>query len=251
MVSINAIGSDDPIEVAKGGTGVATTTAFAVQCAGTTATGPFQSIAALGASGTVLTSTGAGSLPTMQAPAGGGGEGMKFLTSVTASNDATIVFTSDIDATYNSYVFVLEEILPITDNAFLWFRVSTDGGTGYDAGVSDYTTGGVQQEFSTAPAAHAITAGPEIKITHTTVGISNVSNEGLSGRLYLYSAADVTKKKVEYQVCYQQPTINRSAYVNGFGLRLLAQDVDAVQFLMSTGNIASGTIKLYGMTTPA
>jgi len=60
------------ITVADGGTGRSTSTlAYGVICAGTTATGALQTIAALGAAGTVLTSNGAGALPTMQA--GGGG----------------------------------------------------------------------------------------------------------------------------------------------------------------------------------
>ena len=56
-----------PISVAEGGTGIATTTAYSVICAGTAATGAFQSLAALGAANTVLTSNGAGALPSFQA----------------------------------------------------------------------------------------------------------------------------------------------------------------------------------------
>ena len=55
------------LTVAQGGTGIATATAYAVICAGTTATGPFQVLAALGSSGNVLTSNGAGALPSFQA----------------------------------------------------------------------------------------------------------------------------------------------------------------------------------------
>lgn len=57
------------VGVSGGGTGIATTTPYSVICAGTTATNPFQSLAALGAAGTVLTSAGAGALPSFLAPA--------------------------------------------------------------------------------------------------------------------------------------------------------------------------------------
>lgn len=80
------------LPVANGGTGIATTTAYSVICAGTTATGAFQSLAALGASGTVLTSNGAGALPSFQAAGGGSAaaqadletqtDNTKFLTSL-------------------------------------------------------------------------------------------------------------------------------------------------------------------------
>jgi len=52
--------------VASGGTGSATATAYAVQCGGTTSTGAHQSVASVGTSGQVLTSNGAGALPTFQ-----------------------------------------------------------------------------------------------------------------------------------------------------------------------------------------
>lgn len=52
--------------VAGGGTGVTSTTAYAVICGGTTSTNPLQSIAGVGTSGQVLTSNGAAALPTFQ-----------------------------------------------------------------------------------------------------------------------------------------------------------------------------------------
>lgn len=53
-----------PLPVAQGGTGVTSTTAYAVLCGGTTSTGNLQSIAGVGTTGQVLTSNGAGALPT-------------------------------------------------------------------------------------------------------------------------------------------------------------------------------------------
>lgn len=55
------------VTVDHGGTGVASATAYAVLCGGTTSTGAYQSIASVGTSGHVLTSNGAAALPTFQA----------------------------------------------------------------------------------------------------------------------------------------------------------------------------------------
>lgn len=52
--------------VAGGGTGATSFTPYAVICGGTTSTNPLQSIAGVGTSGQVLTSNGAGLLPTFQ-----------------------------------------------------------------------------------------------------------------------------------------------------------------------------------------
>ena len=65
LSGIAALGNALP--VAAGGTGVSSNTAYAVLCGGTTSTNPIQSIASVGTAGQVLTSNGAGALPTMQA----------------------------------------------------------------------------------------------------------------------------------------------------------------------------------------
>lgn len=67
-----------PVTVPLGGTGITTTTPYSVICAGTTATGTFQSLAALGATGTVLTSNGVSALPSFQTVGGGGGGAASF-----------------------------------------------------------------------------------------------------------------------------------------------------------------------------
>lgn len=57
--------------VANGGTGLATTTPYSVVFSGTTATGNFQATAGPGTATHVLTSNGAGALPTFQAVSAG------------------------------------------------------------------------------------------------------------------------------------------------------------------------------------
>src|SRR3990167_7195993 len=64
-VAYYATGTD--VTVADGGTGRSTATAYGVLCGGTTTTGAHQSVAALGNAGDVLTSGGAGVLPSFQA----------------------------------------------------------------------------------------------------------------------------------------------------------------------------------------
>lgn len=60
------------ITAGYGGSGKTTFTAYSVICAGTTSTGIFQNVSGLGTSGQILTSGGAGALPTWKAfPSGG------------------------------------------------------------------------------------------------------------------------------------------------------------------------------------
>jgi hypothetical protein len=73
------------LPVANGGTGATTQTAYAVLCGGTTSTGAYQSVASVGTAGDILTSNGAGSLPTFQAPGGGFASGTVMLFGQTAA----------------------------------------------------------------------------------------------------------------------------------------------------------------------
>ena len=73
MPTTNSWNSQNPAQVAKGGTGIATTTAYAPICGGTTATAAFQTADTdIANSGYVLTSNGNAALPTWQAAGGGG-----------------------------------------------------------------------------------------------------------------------------------------------------------------------------------
>ena len=77
----------NPISVPQGGTGDASLTAYAVLCGGTTSTTAIQPVASVGTSGQVLTSNGAGALPTFQTGSGGGSSA--FAINVQAFNTTT------------------------------------------------------------------------------------------------------------------------------------------------------------------
>jgi len=92
------------LPVGSGGTGNATATAYAVLTGGTTSTGAFQSIASVGTTGQVLTSNGAGALPTFQAAAGGFASGTRMSFQQTS---APTGWTKDTTAAINDSILRL------------------------------------------------------------------------------------------------------------------------------------------------
>lgn len=86
------------IDVSHGGTGDASLTAYAVLCGGTTSTGNVQSVSGVGTSGQVLTSNGAGLLPTWQAASGGVTSVTGTTNRITSSGGSTPVI--DISSSY-------------------------------------------------------------------------------------------------------------------------------------------------------
>jgi len=105
MPTNNAWNSQDPAQVAKGGTGIATTTAYAPICGGTSATGAFQAATTgLGTSGYVLTSNGSSALPSFQAATGAAFVGFSAYLGTTAANttgDGTAYFFIGDTANFN------------------------------------------------------------------------------------------------------------------------------------------------------
>lgn len=98
-------GATGTVAVDYGGTGRTSHTAYAVLCGGTTSTGAQQSIASVGTSGQVLTSNGAGALPTFQTPSSS-----LDIAGLTAADpaDADEVPIYDASATANRKVTVQE-----------------------------------------------------------------------------------------------------------------------------------------------
>jgi len=115
MATNNAWNSQDPAQVSKGGSGVSSTTPFAVLCGGTTPTSPFQSVASVGTAGQVLTSNGAGALPTFQGPSGGGGILLQSITGTSTtpgSTSAVIPFDNTIPQITEGAEVVTASITP-------------------------------------------------------------------------------------------------------------------------------------------
>lgn len=178
----------------------------------------------------------------VDAAMGSGGGSWVFLASATASASASLTFTSSIDSTYDHYVFVCVSIRPTTDGAFLWLRTSTNGGSSYDSGASDYewnmgSQGG--NSFSSGDT--------KIQITYASVGIGNAAGEaGYDANVTLCNPSATLNTQVRTSgAMYRSDSF--TADMTGAGVRKSAADVDAVQFLMSTSTIASGSIYMYGI----
>lgn len=136
-----------PQPVVEGGTGIQTATAFTPVCAGTTATGAFQSASTgFSTSGNVLTSTGASSLPTWQTPSAGGA-GTIISTTTTSGSSATL---TGIASGTKLVVVSLYSVFGTTVGE-LSLRLGDSGGienTGYSVGgAARYSTSSITTSF--------------------------------------------------------------------------------------------------------
>ena len=167
------------------------------------------------------------------------GGGLVFIASTDVSNAATISFTGFDASLYDSYIFSLGHILPATDGAYFSALLSVDNGDNYLSASDSYT----------GPAFESLSAGDQPSMRVGYYGVGNGAGEGICGTMelnhpHLNASTLLTGPAgVQYAVAggglvtaATQPAVKTKA----------ATVVDAIQFKFLSGNIASGTISMYG-----
>ena len=166
-----------------------------------------------------------------------------WISTQTASASATVSFTG-LNSQYFVYVVMIKDLIPATDNTVLRMRTSTNGGASYDSGAADY--GWIYYNaYNDIETTTYDASDSELELIP---GVGNNTNERVNGTITLINPLGTAQRYVYWNLC----SINASAnkYHNeGMGKRLASADVDAIQFSMSAGNIASGSFRLYGIRT--
>jgi hypothetical protein len=172
---------------------------------------------------------------------------------VVAANDTSINFVNGaagvvLDSTYKAYVVVITDLVPATDDSAVWFRTSSNAGSSYDTGASDYDYTALQQDSAAASYGQSSTGDTKIKLTDTGTGhgVGSGAAEGFNAVLVLYNPAGTRATSIYAEMSYINAG-GTTTYGSVGGARLAAADVDAIRFLMSTGNITSGVFTLYGI----
>jgi len=178
---------------------------------------------------------------------------MTFIKKLTASSSATLSFvhgSSDVvlDNTYKEYLFTYNNIHPQTDEAGLYVNFR-DGGSSYDA--TKTTTIFVAEHRESDSTGFAYDTGGDLAQSTSaqklTGNIGNDNDQSASGELWLFSSSSTTFVKHffgtgnEYQGSDYSTNVFYAGYCN------VTAAIDAVQFSMSSGNMDSGTFKLYGI----
>jgi len=154
-----------------------------------------------------------------------------------------------LDGTYKAYAVVITELIPADDGSAVYVRTSTNAGSSFDAGASDYAWNGVYYTAA-AVAQNDSTGAAQIELGLGNVGAGNKTNESLSITLYLINPSNATVyKNFSWSIFGASSTSGELRAAQGIGHRLATTDVDAIRFLMSSGNITSGTFTLYGLAS--
>jgi hypothetical protein len=175
---------------------------------------------------------------------------------LTASSSGTLSFVHGsanvvLDGTYKEYIFKYINIHPASV-AQLTFNLSIDSGSNYNITKTTTAHNSYMNENGSSPGMVYRTAWDLAQSTNFQImaqELGNGADESGCGYLHLYDPANTSKVKQFMGTTTYHQTFGANGsfqvYYGGYGNTTSA--VNAVQFKMSSGNIDSGLIKLYGV----
>ena len=175
--------------------------------------------------------------------AASGGGGLVLLEQHTASNSASLDFTSGITSAYDHYVLKFVGILNATNTQDLQVRFSTDGGSTWIAtGIFYYSW---LYSNNTGGNGVASTGGGAANQFALLNSLDNGDNGGANGSLELFNPlGGQARKAVTWTITAPLAADHRVA--TGGGVAVTTSAINAIQVRFASGNITSGTCRLYG-----
>ena len=173
---------------------------------------------------------------------------------LTASSSANLSFVHGsssvvLDGTYSEYIFKYINIHPASV-AQLVFNLSTDSGSNYNVTkTTSYFTAYQNEGGSSTNLGYdgSLDLAQSTAYQSMANPVGNGNDESTSGTLFLFSPSSTTF--VKHFICksnvYHASDYTVNTFMAGYGNTTSA--IDAVDFKMSSGNIDSGIIKMFGL----
>jgi len=184
-------------------------------------------------------------------PSGVSGGTMSLLSTQTASSSSTISFTSGIDSTYKEYLFTFNNIHPSASNPNFGFQVDVGTGTSYAQTITSTYFASYQTEDGGTAALEYVTGQDQAQGTGLQTladQIGNGNDESCAGYLCLFNPSSTTfvKNFIARFHGYNGSDFSTDLYCAGYVNTTTA--LTRVQFKFSSGNIDTGTFKMYGVS---
>jgi len=175
---------------------------------------------------------------------------MTLLSTQTASSSATISFTSGIDSTYDEYVFKFINIHASAQYSNFEFQANASGGSGFNETItSTFFEAKHNENDSEALMRYKADNDQANGTAYQNISVSAGTDNDVSctGTLQLFnpSSTNFVKHFISTVQNYRDSDQSQISYVAGYINTTSA--IDEISFKFSSGNIDSGTIKLYGV----
>jgi hypothetical protein len=177
---------------------------------------------------------------------------MNLITTNTISSGvSSSSFTSNIDSTYDTYLFKFINMHPATDDQKFTFNLSIDGGSNYNVTKTTTAFRAYHTEDDSATSLSYRTGDDLAQSTSyqgLTGSVGNDNDQSCSGELFLFSPSNTTF--VKHFITNVQNALggnsSRQDFIAGYANTTSA--INAIDFKFASGNIDSGVIKMYGLS---
>ena len=181
-------------------------------------------------------------------PASISGGGLTLVSSQTASASASLEFS--MDSTYDSYVFKYINMHPATNDVTLQINFSTDNGANYNVTKTTTFFAARHRESDAATNLDYVTNRDLAQSTaNQTINydIGNLNDEDVCGTLTLYNPSSNTfvKHFIARSIGNSQAEDCQDSFTAGYANT--TSPITNIKFVMSSGNIDDGIIKMYGV----
>ena len=170
-----------------------------------------------------------------------------LIETLTASTSGTLDFTSGIDSTYDEYIFKYNIHPSASGRLQVNFR---DGSTAFDATkTSTFWEASHAEDDGRAEGGYVTDYDLAQSTSAQALAYVGDGNDEVSvGTLHLFAPSDTTfvKHYISRSSCYHGSDLAIDTFASGYCNVTVA--IDGVQFSMSTGDMDSGTISLFGIT---
>jgi hypothetical protein len=176
-------------------------------------------------------------------------DGITFISSQTASNSASLSFTSGLDSTYKAYKFVFANIHGRTDGTVFQFNGSTDSGSNYNATKTTTYFRAYHNEADSATLLEYVAPEDLAQSTAFQTIITDIGTDADQsgvGSVILFNPSSTTYVKhfINNTQNYHSADYTMQTFTAGYFNTTSA--INAIQFKMASGNF-DGTIYLYGI----
>ena len=179
---------------------------------------------------------------------GFGASGFVLIETITASDSSSLDFVTGIDGTYDTYALVLTDLVPTVNGANLYIRV-TENATDFKAGAADYEVSNVVLLSGVAGFSSALNSVGVAQMQAASAN-SNVDGEGMNGIIYAFGPSGTAMHQFQAFISCMSNDVTPMAMMsimlgtyNGS-----TNAIDGFQLVMSSGNITSGVVALYGLS---
>jgi len=171
--------------------------------------------------------------------------GWTLLSTTVASSDSTIDIIN-LSSDYFMYKFIWYGVEPSTDNIDFSARTSSDNGGDWDNATDDYEW--CEHRISMNPTeAHVLRGKTEDAEFEFLDNQGSGSNEKGDFEITLFNPSDTEFTKFKWEGIYFRSIDSRWQHIISGGARVEAGVVNGVRFFYETGNIDTGTLKVYGV----